>query len=294
MAVLLETSLGDLVMYLYTDRCPNACKNFLKLCKMKFYNSARFFTVQKDHIASIETVEPSTSIFQRTADPQTRFFEDEIHQDLRHTKLGLVSTANVGPNKNDSGFFILLSEVPKPHLDGKHTVFGEIAEGLDVLRAMNAVYTDEDDRPYFNIRIKHTTIIDDPFEDPEELNPPEMSPEPVTNQDERLEFEEKEELMRQEGRTEEEIIKATKHHQAKKRAVVLEMLNDLPDADIKPPDNVLFVCKMNPATQEEDLELIFSRFGPIRSCEVVRDWKTGQSLQYAFIEFETANACEEA
>ena len=66
------------------------------------------------------------------------------------------------------------------------------------------------------------------------------------------------------------------------------MLNDLPDAEIKPPDNILFVCKLNPATQEKDLELIFSRFGPIKSCDVVRDWKTGQSLQYAFIEFDTA------
>ena len=72
------------------------------------------------------------------------------------------------------------------------------------------------------------------------------------------------------------------------------MLNDLPDAEIKPPDNILFVCKLNPATQEKDLELIFSRFGPIKSCDVVRDWKTGQSLQYAFIEFDTAQSCEEA
>lgn len=72
------------------------------------------------------------------------------------------------------------------------------------------------------------------------------------------------------------------------------MLNDLPDADIKPPENVLFVCKLNAVTVERDLELIFSRFGPIRACEVIRDWKTGQSLQYAFIEFETKESCVEA
>ena len=72
------------------------------------------------------------------------------------------------------------------------------------------------------------------------------------------------------------------------------MLEDIPDADMKPPDNMLFVCKLNPATLAEDLETIFSRFGSIRSCDIVRDWKTGDSLQYAFIEFETNEACEEA
>jgi peptidyl-prolyl cis-trans isomerase-like 4 len=85
----------------------------------------------------------------------------------------------------------------------------------------------------------------------------------------------------------------------------------LPDADVKPPDNVLFVCKLNPVTTSEDLEIIFSRFGniiryaitlaftstlthPPRSCEVIRDWKTKESLQYAFIEFEKPEQCEEA
>ena len=72
------------------------------------------------------------------------------------------------------------------------------------------------------------------------------------------------------------------------------MLGDLPDADITPPDNVLFVCTLNAATQEHDLELIFSRFGPIKSCDIIRDFKTGDSLQYAFIEFETIEACREA
>ena len=59
---------------------------------------------------------------------------------------------------------------------------------------------------------------------------------------------------------------------------MLEIVEDLPDADVEPPKNVLFVCKLNPVTQEHDLELIFSRFGPIKTCEVIRDWKTGDSL----------------
>lgn len=53
MAVLLETSLGDLVFDLFVDKCPNACKNFLKLCKIKFYNNGLFINIDKDYITKI-------------------------------------------------------------------------------------------------------------------------------------------------------------------------------------------------------------------------------------------------
>lgn len=85
-----------------------------------------------------------------------------------------------------------------------------------------------------------------------------------------------------------------KKHKAKTKAIVLETLNDLPDADIKPPENVLFICKLNPVTTERDLETIFGVYGSIKRCDLIRDWKTGQSLQYAFVEYETKAACEEA
>lgn len=58
----------------------------------------------------------------------------------------------------------------------------------------------------------------------------------------------------------EEVEKASRAHEAKSRAVVLEMIGDLPEADVKPPSNMLFVCKLNPVTTEEDLEIIFSRW----------------------------------
>ena len=72
------------------------------------------------------------------------------------------------------------------------------------------------------------------------------------------------------------------------------LIGDLPDADARPPENVLFICKMNKVTNSEALELIFSRFGEIRTCNVVCDSRTGLSLQYAFIEFEEQTSCEEA
>lgn len=92
----------------------------------------------------------------------------------------------------------------------------------------------------------------------------------------------------------EEIEEEQRVKEAKSRAEVLEILGDIPDVDMKPPDNVLFVCKLNPVTTDEDLELIFSRFGEIKKCEIVKDWKTGDSLQYAFIEFAERTSCEEA
>ena len=60
------------------------------------------------------------------------------------------------------------------------------------------------------------------------------------------------------------------------RALVLEMTGDIPDAEIKPPEEVLFVCKLNAVTTDADLELIFSRFGKIKQCEIIRDFKTGE------------------
>ena len=72
------------------------------------------------------------------------------------------------------------------------------------------------------------------------------------------------------------------------------MVGDLPDVDCAPPENVLFVCKLNPVTNDDDLEIIFSRFGKVKCCEVIRDRKTGDSLQYAFVEFEDTKPCEDA
>ena len=78
------------------------------------------------------------------------------------------------------------------------------------------------------------------------------------------------------------------------RAVVLEMLGDRPTANVEAPDNVLFVCKLNPYTTDEDLELIFARFDSSATAEIVRDPDTGASLQYAFVEFTSSEACNEA
>lgn len=94
--------------------------------------------------------------------------------------------------------------------------------------------------------------------------------------------------------TEEERAEREAMKEARTNAQLLTLLGDLPEVDAKPPENVLFVCRLNPVTRAEDLMVIFSRFGEILSCEVIHDKKTGNSLQYAFIEFANKEDCEEA
>lgn len=182
MSVLLETSLGDIVIDLFYEKCPLASKNFLKLCKLKFYNNALFFDVQKNYLTRIlHPNKPATSLYEALYGEQAKYFVDEVFPDLKHNKIGLVSTSNKAPNMNNSEFFITLSNENLEFLNGKHSIFGSVAEGFDVLDKINQTYIDESNRPYKNIRILHTLILDDPFPDPETLSFPEKSPERERN-----------------------------------------------------------------------------------------------------------------
>ena len=142
--------------------------------------------------------------------------------------------------------------------------------------------------------ITHTVILDDPFPPIPGLRVPSESP--SYNFDELIASDRigVGEALVDDDRPPEVLEEELKDKDAKQRALVLEMIGDIPEADIAPPENVLFICKLNPVTREEDLEIIFSRFGKIVSCEIIKDELTGDSLQYGFIEFSHKDECENA
>uniref|UniRef100_A0A665WMS2 Peptidyl-prolyl cis-trans isomerase n=1 Tax=Echeneis naucrates TaxID=173247 RepID=A0A665WMS2_ECHNA len=296
MAVLLETTLGDIVIDLFTEERPKTCLNFVKLCKIKYYNFCLIHNVQRDFI--VQTGDPTgtgrggESVYSKLYGDQACFFDAEKVPRIKHRKKGTVSMVNNGNDQHGSQFLITIGE-NLDYLDGVHTVFGEVTEGMDVLLKINEAFVDKDFVPFQDIRINHTVILEDPFDDPPNLPVPDRSPEPTREQLDSGRIGAGEVIDDTDGKGAEELEEMLKEKEAKTQAILLEMVGDLPDANVKPPENVLFVCKLNPVTTDEDLEIIFSRFGSIKSCEIIRDWKTGDSLCYAFIEFEKED-CEKA
>ncbi|WEW59858.1 Peptidyl-prolyl cis-trans isomerase-like 4 [Emydomyces testavorans] len=288
MSVLLETSLGDIVIDLFVDFAPKECENVQK--------SFSFQTGDPVGPGSPES-DGGSSIWGVLNGPSQKVFPVDFAPKLKHTNRGTVSMATVPSPKDPdtrlagSQFIITLGD-NLDYLDGKAAIFGNVVEGFDVLEKVNDAFVDEKGRPLKDIRIKHTVILDDPFEDPAGLVVPPESPVPSKAQLATVMIADDEEL--DDNMDEESLEKLRREREARAQALTLEMVGDLPFAEVKPPENVLFVCKLNPVTQDEDLNLIFSRFGPILSCEVIRDKRTGDSLQYAFIEFENQKDCEQA
>ncbi|KAF8417220.1 peptidyl-prolyl cis-trans isomerase-like 4 [Tirmania nivea] len=307
MSVLLELNVGDIVIDLHTELAPNTCLNFLKLCKTKYYNFSPLYNIQKGF--SFQTGDPlgpfspesdgGSSIWGFLEGSSKRFFPSEFNPKLKHTTRGTVSMATAplraGGDDDErvsgSQFIITLGD-NLDYLDGKSSIFGQVVEGFDTLEKINDVFCDETGRPLKDIRLRHTIVLDDPFDDPPGLMEPPESPAPTEAQLATVRIGDDENL--EEEVDPEEAEKRRREREARAQALTLEMVGDLPFADVKPPENVLFVCKLNPVTQDQDLELIFSRFGKILSCEVIRDRRTGDSLQYAFIEFENQKDCEQA
>ena len=121
----LHTDKGDIVVALFADKTPLTVNNFVFLARQNFYDGTIFHRVIKDFMA--QGGDPTGS---GRGGPGYQF-KDEFDPKLHHDKPGVLSMANSGPNTNGSQFF--LTHVPTPWLDGKHSVFGQVTNGLDVL-----------------------------------------------------------------------------------------------------------------------------------------------------------------
>jgi cyclophilin family peptidyl-prolyl cis-trans isomerase len=123
--VSLSTDKGDMVVELFVDKTPITVNNFIFLARAGFYDGTIFHRVIADFMA--QGGDPTGT---GTGGPGYRF-ADEFHPSLKHDKPGILSMANAGPGTNGSQFFI--THVPTPWLDGKHTVFGQVIQGMDIL-----------------------------------------------------------------------------------------------------------------------------------------------------------------
>lgn len=124
----IETSKGTIKLVLYFDKTPKTCANFEKLAKSGFYNGLTFHRVIPDFM-----IQGGCPKGDGTGGPGYQF-EDEFRADLKHDGPGVLSMANSGPNTNGSQFFI--THVATPWLDNKHTVFGRVTAGQDVVNAI--------------------------------------------------------------------------------------------------------------------------------------------------------------
>lgn len=179
----IKTSIGNIKLKLYPEVAPKTVENFIKLAKEGFYNETKFHRVIPDFM--IQGGDPlskdeSKKDLWGTGDPGYKF-EDEINpwslgldeeiikayeaqgykyrRDLISMKVekGTIAMANSGPNTNGSQFFIVTTK-EQSHLNGRHTVFGSVIEGLDIADKISRVDRDENDRPKENVTVENVII----------------------------------------------------------------------------------------------------------------------------------------
>lgn len=165
MIAVFETNKGTFKIQLFRDKAPKTVDNFVGLAegtkewtdpksgkkvKTKFYDGLKFHRVIPNFM-----IQGGDPLGNGTGGPGYRF-EDEIHPTLKHDKPGKLSMANAGPGTNGSQFFVTVAATP--WLDGKHTVFGEVIEGMDVVNDISKAKTGPMDRPAEDIVIKTLKI----------------------------------------------------------------------------------------------------------------------------------------
>jgi cyclophilin family peptidyl-prolyl cis-trans isomerase len=149
----IKTNMGTIEIELFAEQTPKTVENFVGLSEKGYYNGVIFHRVIKNFM--IQGGDP-TGTGRGGASFWGGKFEDEFVSDLKHDTPGMLSMANAGPNTNGSQFFITL--VATPWLDGKHTVFGKIINGMDVVNEIGKVKTAAGDKPVNDVVMEEVTI----------------------------------------------------------------------------------------------------------------------------------------
>ena len=146
-----ETTLGNFTIELFEKETPKTVENFVKLAEKNFYNGVIFHRVIDGFM--IQGGDPTGT---GRGGPGYQF-ADEFHPSLKHTSEGTLSMAKAGPNTNGSQFFITLA--PTPHLDNRHSVFGKVVEGMDVVKKIGKTQVSKPgDRPVVDVVMNKVTI----------------------------------------------------------------------------------------------------------------------------------------
>lgn len=138
----IKTNMGNIEIELFEDKTPKTVENFAGHAKAGYYNGVIFHRVIDNFM--IQGGDP-TGTGRGGESIWAGKFKDEINSELKHDSAGVLSMANAGPNTNGSQFFITLA--PTPWLDGKHTVFGKVINGMDVVKAIGKVEKGPGDKP---------------------------------------------------------------------------------------------------------------------------------------------------
>ena len=149
--VKIETTMGDIYADLYAKEAPKTVENFVTLAKKGFYDGIIFHRVIPQFM--IQTGDPTGT---GMGGPGYQF-ADEFSPNLKHNKPGVLSMANSGPNTNGSQFFI--TEVPTPWLDGRHAIFGQVTQGMDVVKKIVSAPRDGNDKPTQEIKMTKVTVL---------------------------------------------------------------------------------------------------------------------------------------
>ncbi|CCE91488.1 uncharacterized protein TDEL_0C05990 [Torulaspora delbrueckii] len=309
MSVLIETTIGDVVVELDCKSFQIESYNFLKLCKSNVYQYQCLYNIHKDrlvefgnplvgfedrkelrvHNTSIEGVlrshhldEIRPELIKTTKDPAD---QDNGFLQVRKGRLGMKIS------RQPNGSLTLIGSQALLTLNDDREEFQDIIffgtvlqDSIKTLDFINAMAVDSTRRPLVDVRIRKMHVIHDPFPDPPNLHTLNIT---VPSKDVRLP---------------EDVIKTFHldpekqeiHSYIRRKELSLEIMGDVPGVGIKPSERVLFICRLNPSTKAKDIATIFHRFGEVHSVEIVRDKESGRSLCYGFIEFNDRKACESA